>query len=197
MDDQELKDLVAGLAVSQRETDKQIKQLSAETDKQIKQLSAETDKQIKQLGKEVKGLKDYVGNIAHNNGDVAEEFFYNGLESRMELGGIEYQFIDKHFHRRHKNIEAEFDIVLVNSGLITVIETKYKVHPDFVEEFVKEKLPKFKKLFPVYKDYKLRGGIAGLSVPGDSQKKALDYGLYILTQSGKEMKVLNQNLKEY
>ena len=59
-------------------------QMFAETDKQIKNLKdsfQETDKFLKNIGKQL-------GNIGQNNGAVAEEFFFQGFSSTMQVGEI-------------------------------------------------------------------------------------------------------------
>ena len=82
MTDQELKDLVAGLAVSQAATAK----AQDRTDAQL----AETQRVMKELGRRM-------GSMASNQGDVAEEFFYNSLREKMELGGIAFDTIFGNF----------------------------------------------------------------------------------------------------
>ena len=52
MTDEELKELVASLAVAQRETDRQLK----ETDRQLR-------KQLKELGKQIGGLGEKFGGL--------------------------------------------------------------------------------------------------------------------------------------
>jgi len=54
MTDQELKDLVAQLAISQAETGRALRESGEETDRRMR----ETDRQIKELGKQIGGLGD-------------------------------------------------------------------------------------------------------------------------------------------
>ena len=69
----------------------ELKESQAETDKQIK----ETSKQMKETQKTLKKVTKLVGNISNNQGDIAEEFFYNSLANKPTLAGIDYDFIDK------------------------------------------------------------------------------------------------------
>ena len=57
MTDEELKELVANLAVAQRETDRQLK----ETDRQLKETDRQLRKQLKELGKQIGGLGEKFG----------------------------------------------------------------------------------------------------------------------------------------
>jgi hypothetical protein len=52
-----------------------------------------------------------------------------------------------------------------------------------VDDFHKRKLPNFKKLFPEYKDKKIVGAVAGLSVVNDAAQKAFEYGYLVLRQA--------------
>ena len=61
MTDQELKDLVAGLAVAQAKTDVQL---------------AATDAQLAKTGVKLDRLAELYGGVSSNQGSAAEEFFY-------------------------------------------------------------------------------------------------------------------------
>ena len=124
MTDQELKDLVASLAISQAKTDEQMKR---------------NDAKLTKLGV-------LVGNIGNNQGDVAEEFFYNSLEDKKDLAGIHYDFIDKNWKSSTKTLRDEFDIVMVNGKDIAIIEVKYKAHEKDLEKLLTKKQENFKEL---------------------------------------------------
>lgn len=66
MTDQELRDLVASLAVSQKETDLQIKETGnqlKETDRQLKETDRQLRKQMKELGIQIGGLGNKFGSF--------------------------------------------------------------------------------------------------------------------------------------
>lgn len=85
MTDDELKALVASLAIDQKEltkkmaqTDEKIASLfvaQKQTDEQMKH----TDEQMKHTDDRLDKLRELIGNMGRNQGDVTEEFFYNGL----------------------------------------------------------------------------------------------------------------------
>ena len=149
MTDQELKDLVASLAVSQAQTDEQMRQTDeqmrqtdmqleklrisqAQTDEQMRQ----TDEQMRQTDEKIKKIGVLTGNISNNQGDVTEEFFYNSLAHKPSLAGIDYDFVEPNAHRRKDNVEDEYDILLVNGKDIAIIETKYKAHTSDIEKLI-------------------------------------------------------------
>ncbi len=101
MTDDELKALVASLAVAQDRTDEQMKR---------------TDEKLDRIGA-------MFGNIGQNQGDVAEEFFYNSLKDTQTLAGVHYDFIDKSFSRTSNGVSDEFDMILVNDQDVAIPES--------------------------------------------------------------------------
>jgi hypothetical protein len=183
MTDQELKDLVAGLATAQAKTEI----LIAKTDVQLEKTTARVDK-----------LAKMYGGIAHNQGDVAEEFFYNSLGGNPILKGIKFDFVDKNITRSYAGIEDEYDLLLTNGSEVFIIEVKYKAHWHDLERLLKKKAPNFRKLFPAYRDFKHHLAIASFHINDDLKSAALERGVSILQRKGDliETSFANENLKE-
>ena len=66
----------------------------------------ETNEQIKRTDIKLDKIAKLVGNISNNQGDIAEEFFYNSLEANPTLAGIEYDYIDKNITRNKKGLRT-------------------------------------------------------------------------------------------
>ncbi len=187
MTDQELKDLVASLAISQAQTDAQMKKSGEELEKTFRELAQskkETDAQIQKTDAKLDRIAKLVGAISNNQGDIAEEFFYNSLEAKPILGGIEYDYIDKNITRSNKSLRDEFDIVLINGKDIAIIETKYKAHQKDVEKLIHKKYKNFQILYPEYSDYNHHLGIASFYINDDTKEMALDNNVMVLQRKG-------------
>jgi len=143
-------------------------------------LKSSQEKSDRRLDKVTKML----GNMGNNQGDVAEEFFYNSLEAKPSLAGINYDFIDKNITRSKKGLRDEFDIVLVNGKDIAIIETKYKAHISDVEKLVNKKYNNFKKLYPEYKDYTHHLGLASFNMNEDVKEEAIKNNVILLQRKG-------------
>jgi hypothetical protein len=52
-------------------------------------------------------------------------------------------------------------------------------------DMLERKMRNFKKLFPVYKNYKLYGAIASFHINNDAKSKALERGFFVMQRSGK------------
>ena len=179
-----------------KETDRQLKEQLKETDRQLKEQLKETDRHLKEKFSE---LKEYVGGIGRNNGDVAESYFYETLANTMKIGNLDFDFIEKNVKRinRRQNLEGEYDIILTNSESIAIIEVKYKFHPNDIDKVLNKKIPTFKKSFPDKKDYKLYIVIAGFCIPDDTKKFAFDNGFFVLSQGGGKINLEHDIIKAY
>ena len=160
---------------------KELRESQKKTDEQMKK----TDEQMKETDETIKKLSRLIGGIGNNQGDVAEEFFYNSLSHKPSLGGIDYDFIYKNITKRQNNIEDEYDMLLVNGKDVAIIETKYKAHSNDLDRLINKKYSNFKKLYPEYKDYNHHLGLASFNINDDLKQKALSNNIMILQRKGK------------
>jgi len=185
MTDQELKDLVASLAVESKKTDEQLRK----TDKQLKK----TDEQLKRTDEKLNRVAKIIGSIGNNQGDVAEEYFINSLKEKLCIGSLNFDYLIPNYIIAGKHIADEFDILLVNGESVAIVEVKYKVHPSDVEKLPR-KIANLKKL-PQYKGYKVYAGIAGFHIPSSAKKSAIEKGYFILQRKGDIVETYNNELR--
>jgi hypothetical protein len=200
MTDDELKSLVASLAVAQKVTDEQIASLAVDskslheaqkaTDEQIK-LNAiaqkTTDEQMrrndKMLTEKLDRMGITLGNVTNNQGDVAEEFFFQSLIKDNHLGSIHFDDVVKNMEKHRGQIQEEYDLVMTNGDAIGIVEVKYKAHENDLDK-LDRKMRNFKKLFPIYQNYKQYGAIASFHINDTAKKEALKRGYFVLQRSG-------------
>jgi hypothetical protein len=174
MTDQELKDLVAGLAVAQDRTDQDLKDFVAQATKNDQKIAASslaTDAKIDKMQAAVASIGKQLGNIGENQGSVAEEFFYNSLSDKPTVGGIAFDRVIRNVGAGKPGNQVEFDIVMHNGVAMAIVGVKYKVHPNSLDQIEKQ-MRRYRELFPEYKNHKLYGGLAGFSVPDDVIQQA-------------------------
>ena len=173
MTDQELKDLVASLAVESKKTDMQMKK---------------TDEKLSRIGIQLAG-------ISTNQGDVAEEYFINSLKNTsLKIADMNFDMLVANMEVSRGGKHDEYDIILVNGESLAIIEVKYKVHPSDIDKLDK-KVISIKELSPVYKDFKVYAGVAGFKVPKDAKTKALDKGYFVLERKGDIVETYAKELK--
>jgi hypothetical protein len=188
MTDQELRELVASLAVKSDRLDAQ----QAKTDAQI----ANTNAQIAKTDEKLNRLSELYGGVSSNQGSAAEEFFFNTLNENPVVGGIKFDRVTPNVMPARKSKHAEFDIVMVNGSSVAVVEVKYKVHPSDIDKVAKN-LKRYREFYPEHKNYALYGGIAGFSVPADAVKAAKEQGLFVLKRVGQVVKTDAKEMRAF
>jgi hypothetical protein len=163
---------------------------NAKSIRELKESQKETSEQMKKTDEKLKSIGIHLGGISNNQGDVAEEFFYNSLKHKPRLAGIDYDFIDKNITRQKDGIEDEYDILLVNGKDVAIIEIKYKAHPNDLDRLINKKYPNFKKLYPEYKDYNHHLGLASFNINDDLKQKALSNNIMILQRKGEVIETI-------
>ncbi len=190
MTDQELKDLVASLAIAQAKTDKQIRTSQAKTDKQL----AKTDQKVAETTQGLNDLKKLFGSAQNNQGQINEEFICNSIATNGKvLWGVCYDYIERNVKSRFGQTQGQYDCVAYNSNSIAIVEVKSKAHINDIAKFPKM-IRKFRILYPMYKDFKIYIGIASLHINNDVVKECQDKGYGILRLSGNTLEELASKL---
>jgi hypothetical protein len=149
-----------------------------------------------ELRESQKKLNSLLGNFANNQGSVAEEFFYNTLKHNPVLGDIQFDHLMPNLTAGCKGKQREYDIVLVNSVSVGIVEVKYKAHINDLEQ-VHAQIARFKRDCPEFKHYVIYGGIAALSIPSSVIKAAIAQGLFVLQQKGEHLLVQTEGMKAF
>jgi hypothetical protein len=183
MTDDELKQLVASLAIGQREVTQSQRELTEQQKKTDIQL-AKTDAQLAKTSQKLDRLGELVGNISNNQGDIAEEFFYRSFKKNPVLNNIRFDSVSRNMNNSIEQLEDEYDIVLINGDTLAIIEVKAKAHIKDLEKMIAKKVVNFPKLFHAYQNYHLYAGVATLLTNNDLIEKAQELGLFLLTQQG-------------
>ena len=187
MTDEELKDLVASLAVKSDRLDAQMQRNSEEmkrNSEEMKRNSEKVDAQLAETSRKLDKVGDMVGTFGRNLGEITEEFFFNSLAQTQNLAGIHYDILHKNVTSKAGKVEDEFDIVMINGKDIAIIEVKYKAHEADLTKLLTKKYDNFKKLFPMYKDYTHHLVLATFSLYDDLKEKALANGVIVLQRKG-------------
>ena len=163
---------ISDLKESQKKTGSQILELK-ESQKRTDSQMRRTDAKLDRIGKQLADL----GLV---QGEVVEELFYRNLRSLFRKRKVTFEKVRRNVKKKGK---GEYDIVAVDEGRVLVIEVKNKLEKRMVNEFIEERLPRFKELFPEYARYRVEGGIGALVVKEDVGRYAEKAGLYVMTQT--------------
>ena len=195
------------------ETDRKFKEVaeeqrirSAETDRKFKEVaeeqrirSAETDRELKELGRYVKELSRNINGIADSNGYTAEQFFTAAIERNLALNGVSFDSSESNKKRYDKKLgkRDQYDMILYSQTAVGIVEIKYRLKSEDVEVLATRKIANFRELYPgeAHKDIYLAA--AGLSVDAEAVEVARKLGVYVMTQAGEGIKILNDEARVY
>jgi hypothetical protein len=79
-------------------------------------------------------------------------------------------------------LQWEYDLMWINWKDIVVVEVKNKLRNEDINKFLDKQLPRFKTLFPQYKNYNLYWWIWWLIVTEEQEKQAERQWLFVFTQ---------------
>ncbi len=158
MTDEELKELVAGLAVAQQETDKQIK---------------ETDRQLKGLGKRIGGLGAKFGGFTEG---LALPSMTKILSERF---GMEVVSPSVRVSKQGQHMEIDV-LAYANSEVneAYVVEVKSHARDEAIEQ-LRNILERFRRFFPEHKEKAVYGILAAVDLPDEVRERVLKAGFYV------------------
>ena len=178
----DIRQILKELAQSQQELSQSQQKLS-QSQQELSQSQKETDKQIKQVNKQI-------GELGNRLGEFVE---YQVRPAVVRL--FQERGIDVHeFHpglsvtRDHEGLEI--DLLVVNDADAILVEVKSKLTQRDVDDHL-QRLAKFKRLMPRFRDVKALGAVAAMVVPDKVASYAYRQGLFVLVQSGESVVILN------
>jgi len=158
--------------------------------REVAQSQKETDRQIKELQKTV-------GGMGNSHGAFAEEYFFNSFENgKQNFFGEKFDDISKQLKNKWQGVEDEFDIVLYNHSSVAIIEVKYKARETDIPKVLK-KAENFRLLFPQYKDFKIYLGLASMSFYPELEDECIKQGIAIIKQVGDTVVICDEHLKVF
>ena len=171
-----------------------------ETDRRMAKMNAEANQSREELRQELKDLAKMVGGIGHNNGEMAEEFFYNTFKRDKTFANEKFDHIKKNFTYRgvDDNLKAEYDIFLFNGTSAAIIEVKYNAKAENIEiEKLISRIDVFKIWFPEYKNHKIYLGVAAMSFNKNIVWQLHRAGIATIRPVGKKMVVYDKTVKAF
>lgn len=148
MTDQELKDLVVSLAISQAKTDVQL---------------AKTEAIVEKTAKSVQGLSDSYGGMSNHWGEEAELDFAEVFAQKPVIANLRFDYVASDLSKKNRH-ELQVDIFLLNSDSMAVVAVKRSLQSEHIAKFHDQTIPKFLAFYPEYKDKKLYVALATYNI---------------------------------
>ena len=141
------------------------------------------------LARSLKATNDRLERQGFVQGEIAEDLFRRNLPSLLSGYGITEEQV---YRNAHMPGRRQYDLVAVNGSLVFVFEVKNKLRENDIKRFCDLQLPDFKRVFPIYRDHTVYGGIGALVVKDEMQAQAEKRGLFVLTQGENDSAKLHE-----
>jgi len=178
----DIREILKELAQSQQELNQSQQELS--------QAQKETDKQIKETDKQINRVSKQIGELGNRLGEFVEWQVRPAVVRLFQERGIDVHEFHPGISVRRENEGLEIDLLVVNDTDAILVEVKSKLTQRDVDEHL-QRLAKFKRLMPRFRDVKALGAVAAMVVPDEVASYAYRQGLFVLVQSGENVIILN------
>jgi hypothetical protein len=186
MTDQELKDLVANIAKSQAQTDRQMAQTDhqmAQTDRRMAEtdrIVAENARQIAENGRQIDQVNKQLGKLGNKFGSFAEGMALPSMEKilrdRFKMNVI--------LPRATSSLNGqmiEIDVMAYDNGSrneLYIVEVKSHLTQEGIDQILKT-IEEFPKFFPTLRERTIYGILAAVDIPVNLRNEVLKKGLYL------------------
>jgi hypothetical protein len=162
----ELRELVASILLSQKETSLQMKE-NRESQK-------ETDKQLKELGKQIGGLGNKFGTFAEG---LSYRSIVRILREKFQMN----DFVAPGVHVRRDGLEEEYDILAYSNDTLDrgmIVEIKSSLRKEDIAQ-MQRKMDGVFKMLPEHRGKTFQGMIACVSGTADLKRQIIESGWYL------------------
>ncbi|MFM6661692.1 MAG: DUF3782 domain-containing protein [Microcystis panniformis] len=177
------------LSQSQQELSQSQQELS-QAQQELSQAQKETDKQIKETDKQINRVSQQIGELGNRLGEFVEWQVRPAVVRLFQERGIDVHEFHPGISVKRDNEGLEIDLLVVNDTDAILVEVKSKLTQRDVDEHL-QRLAKFKRLMPRFRDVKALGAVAAMIVPNEVASYACRQGLFVLVQSGENVIILN------
>ena len=163
--DQELRDLVAALAVKHAE----LAEVTEETHRQLQ----ETDRRLREVGRQLGGLGEKFGSFTEG---MAFPAMTKILQQRFGMTTVAPRVIS-----RRNGRTMELDVLAYSNSRTNeayVVEVKSHLREEGLEQ-LRRILREFREFFPEHAGKKVYGILAAVDIPGEVARRVLQEGIYL------------------
>jgi hypothetical protein len=137
-----------------------------------------------QLTKELNGVTDSLRRFC-------EQTVFPATKRLFKERGIRLNPLYSNMEAHLDGENMETDIIGLGPKCVVLIEVKLRLRQSDVKEFLAKKLPRFFDFFPSFRRSILYGVVAGMSIDKGVDRFAYKNGLFVIGQTGENVRILN------
>jgi hypothetical protein len=146
-------------------------------------MARETDAQIKQM---TAGLDRLEGLFGDQWGKMLEALVQPSALRLFQARGIPVRRLHQRSKAQLNGGNMEVDLILEDGADLVVVEVKSKLTIEAVDDLLAD-LAQFTDYFPSYRGYAIYGAVAGLHIVESADRYAYRRGLFVLAVGGEGM----------
>jgi hypothetical protein len=168
-----------------KETDARFDKERRETEKRWRETDKRIERMHQKLAEDLNGVTDSLSRFSEQTVFPATKrlFKERGIRLNLFYSNMEAHDLD--------GGNMETDIIALGPKCAVLIEVKLRLRQKDVEEFLERKLLRFFDFFPSFRRPILYGGVAGLSIDKGVDRFAYKRGLFVIGQTGDNVRLLN------
>jgi hypothetical protein len=182
-------------AKQRRETDallaKHRQEIEARSEKERKGSDERFERMHRETQREIDKVAKQLGGVTESLSRFSEQMVVPATKRLFSKRGIELNRISVNFEEHLNGETMETDVIGTGPECAVLIEVKLRLRKDDIEELLEKKLPRFFEFFPYFRRPILYGGVAGMSIDKDVDRFAYKHGLFVIAQTGDNLKILN------
>ena len=152
-------------------------------------------KNIEWSKNQIREMNKQWGHLANKLGTVVEDIIFPAARPILKkFFNCDPESLSMNIERKKGALRGEFDIIATCENRVFLFEVKATPKKEYINEFLEEKLPRFKKLFPEFLDKELILIFASLRISDDIVKYLTERKIYAMAYREWEyMDIINFN----
>ena len=168
-----------------RETEKEIqetKEIVKETSRKVEETSRNIDKMREEIRESDKKYRELADQFTSTIGHIAEGLMEPEAVRIFQEAGFDIDRYHRNMKKKNKQNqnEMEVDLVMLNCTLAIVVEIKTDCRKKDIDHFLRQ-MPKFRNLFPEFRDKEILAAVAALNYDRDAANYAHEQGLLVIS----------------
>lgn len=182
--------LLAELAIAQKETERIIKETSQETDRRFQETDRRFQEMTQETNRQIKQVNKQIGQLGNRLGEFVESQLRPSAVKLFCQRGIDVHELHSDISVQREDGGLEIDLLVVNDTEVVLVEVKSKLTEKDIDQHL-QRLDKFKRFMPRYSDMKTYGAMGAMVVSNEVANYADQKGLFVITQNGDNMVIIN------
>ncbi len=175
-----------------QETDRQMQETDRrmqETDRQMQETKMMVDKMVRGIEelresrrKTDERIRELADQFTSTTGHITEGIMHPAAIRVFQEAGYNINRYYRNLKRKNKQkqTEMEVDLLMLDDTLVIAVEIKTDCRKKDIDHFLRQ-MPKFKRLFPEYRDKEVLAAMAALNYDKDAAQYAHEQGLLVIS----------------